>query len=296
MDDVNTDVLPTKPSAETPASGASDAPELEELLEAETAEEGQVEGADDELEDWEEEGKKYKVSKALKPRLMKDADYTRKTMEVAEKRKAIEAREAEINAESEFRRENFKDVARLQRLDEQIEAIGKIPQEQWEKLTPEKSAELTRRLLLAKDQRDRLAGDLYQKSQQKALKAQQEKAKRIEDGLTQIAKEIPGWSDELAGKLNAYGVDSGYTLDELEDMAATPSRVKTLHKAFLYDQLVAKQRARATTAAAADTPAPTPVPKVGARRSPPSSEPLDSDPPDVWKAKRDKQARAHGYR
>lgn len=58
--------------------------------------EGKLAGAEDETEEVEHEGKTYKVHKDLKPALMFNADYTRKTQEVAEARKALDARHQEL--------------------------------------------------------------------------------------------------------------------------------------------------------------------------------------------------------
>ena len=65
------------------------------------SEESDIEGAatdeaESEVEDVDWEGKKYAVPKELKDALMRQSDYTRKTQEIAETRRALEAKEAEI--------------------------------------------------------------------------------------------------------------------------------------------------------------------------------------------------------
>lgn len=288
MDELNTDGLPTIPSAETPGAAASvETPEVELDLDAEGALEGQPEG-EDELDDWEDEGKTYKVPKALKPRLMQHADYTRKTMEVAETRKAIEAQKADFEQEQKFHRENIATVAKITNMDEQLQAFRAITPEQWAQMDPAQASKLQIKFNLLKDQRESAIGELRQKQHQALEKQRTEFAKRFEDGQARIAKEIPGWSDELAGKLNEYAMGKGYSEETLRSMILQPHAVGTLHKAYLYDQLVAKQRAKAKASEPEPTPV-VPVPKVATRRSAPSSEPLDSDPPDVWLRKRNKQ-------
>jgi hypothetical protein len=286
MDDVNTDGLPATPSAETPAGGTSEVPELEMELETEAVGDDQAEGADDDLEDWEEEGKTYKVPKPLVPRLMKDRDYTRKTGEVSATRKEIEAQRAEFAEEQKFHRENIAAVAKITNMDEQLAAFRAITPEQWAAMDVEKASKLQIRFNLLKDQKETAVGELRQKQHQALEKQRSTVAKQYEDGLARIAKEIPGWSDELASKLNGYAMGKGYSEEQLRNMILRPQEVGTLHKAYLYDQLVAKQRARVTPK---EEPAPAIVPKVAPRRSAPSAEPLDSDPPEVWLRKRNKQ-------
>lgn len=292
MDDLNTDGTLKTPSAETPADGASsETPELEIELESEEAGDGQSEG-DDELDDWEDEGRTYKVPKALKPRLMQQRDYTQKTMDLAAQRKAAEAERKAFADEQKFIRENADLHADIRGMARQIDAFRKITAEQWAKVDPAEASKMHVKFNLLKDKHDSALGEL-QRKQHEALETQREKtAKQLEDGFARIAKDIPGWSDELAGKLNAYAVDKGYSIEDLESMPLQPHAVSTLHKAYLYDQLVAKQRAKAKQSAAEPTPV-VPVPKVATRRSAPSSEPLDSDPPDVWLRKRNAQLKAN---
>ena len=52
---------------------------------------GQATNQDDDSEEVEHEGQKYRIPKALKSALMMNADYTRKTQEVAEQRPAQRA-------------------------------------------------------------------------------------------------------------------------------------------------------------------------------------------------------------
>jgi hypothetical protein len=286
MDDLQQD-NPLKPSAETPAGGASAEtdPEIELELE-EVAESDQSDGTDDDLEDWEEEGKTYKVPKALKPRLMKDRDYTTKTQEIAEHRKQVEAQKAEFAEAQKFHRENIKSIAKIENVAEQMEAFRQVTPEQWRAMDAAQASKLRIEYDLLKDQYNGLYGELQQKQQQALEKQRTTSAKQYEDSLARIAKEIPNWSEEHASKLDGYATSKGATFDELQALVLKPWAVVALDKAYRYDQLVAKQRARATVKA---EPEPTPVARVGARRSAPSSEPLDSDPPDVWMRKRNKQ-------
>lgn len=259
--------------------------ELQSKLESEEADDGAQEGDagdgqsdDDELEDWEDDGKTRKVPKSLKPHLMREKDYRQKTMEVAEHRKAVEAQKAAVESEAKFHRENVREVAKLVTLDEQLSAFRAITPERWaeiERTNPTQAASLSRQFNLLKDQRENLVGELQQKQQQKASEAQQETAKRYATSLARIAKEIPGWSDELAGKLNEYAVKQGYTLDELQEHVLHPQRVSTIHKAYLFDQLMARTRAKTKPEAA---PVVTVVPNITSRRAPAVKDPNKMSP------------------
>jgi hypothetical protein len=61
-------------------------------------EEGEAIDPAEDGEEIEHEGRKYLVPKALKPLLLMQADYTRKTQEVAEQRRAVMAERLRIRA------------------------------------------------------------------------------------------------------------------------------------------------------------------------------------------------------
>lgn len=243
--------------------GATDSADdgLESLIE-DAAEDGQAD--DDETEEVEHEGKKYTIPKALKPALMLNADYTRKTQSVAEERKSLEAEKASIQEARKAQTEYARELGKLFSIDERLAAYRDMD---WAKLEAEKGpAEASRQyreMGLLERQRGEAARAIQTKHEEQALENQRTAAKKFEEGRATVAKTIPGWSNELAEKLNAYGTSQGYTLDELTASIAEPRYVSTLHKAYLYDQLVAKKAA----AAKQETPEVKPVPQLGARKS-----------------------------
>src|SRR5215204_4003947 len=79
---------------------------LDETAETDTSE-------DEEFEEVERAGKKYRIPAALKGELMMQSDYTKKTQEVSETRKALEAREAEIAQQAARVKELSEDHKRL---------------------------------------------------------------------------------------------------------------------------------------------------------------------------------------
>lgn len=293
MDDTEGQPAPEQkspaPAAET-AQGDDDVlAELESTLSESEGSDAAVDdqaaagSEDEELEDFEDGGKKAKLPKWVKARVMQQADYTRKTTAVAEERKAVEAERKAIAEEARFHRENVVAVAKLVGLDEQLEAFRKIAPEQWDAMPAEQAAKLQTKFNLLKDQRERAVGELQQKQHQALEKQRQSDAKQYEDGLARIAKKVPGWSDELAGKLNDYATGIGIPLDELQGIVPrknSEAYVDALRKAMLFDQLMARTRAKAKQPEAAEPIQP--VPTVRPRRSPASPLPQDSDSMEDW--------------
>jgi hypothetical protein len=142
-------------------------------------------------------------------------------------------------------------------------------------------------------QGDQGMGDLQQDQQglrDRLKKLQQELAKRYEQGLAVISKAIPDWSQTYADKLTDFAVKNyGASKEQLREVQLiNPGLVVVLDRAMKFDQLLAKQRAKAGKPQ--EAPPPTPVTTVGARRSPASNEPRDSDDGDTWLRKREAQS------
>ena len=62
----------------------------------------------------------------------------------------------------------------------------------------------------------------------------------LRKGHESLTREIPGWNRDIATRLRDYGKALGYTESEMNDVY-DPRFVKALHKARLYDELIAKK-------------------------------------------------------
>lgn len=279
----------TAQAGEAKTTQAGNEPSLADLEEELASQEAGGEGEEpaegqseeDELEDFEDGGKKAKLPKWVKARVMQQADYTRKTMAIAERGKALEARQAQIEAAEAFQRENVREVAKVVALDDQLAAYEKVNWAELLRTNPQQHQAHFSQFQLLERERNKLVGELQRKAEQKALESQQSKAKRYEASLAQIAKEIPNYQEEV-GKLNQYAVDNGYSLEELERHALKPHRVITLWKASQFDKLMAIARAKAKQKPAEQVQ---PIQTVQTRRPAGSAAPRDSDDITTWMAK-----------
>lgn len=247
--------------------------------------------AEGELEEVDVDGTKYAVPKALKDRIMMHADYTKKTQTLAAQREAYEADQRSFQQATESHKksqEHFQahvvEVARLVQIDEELAKYDKLDWETIRRDDPLRAQELRFQRDDLKEARNGLAYKVTEDLKAAQAAQQIESAKRAEESLKVINRDIPGWSEKLAQDLTEYGVANGLTKDQLRQIHfSNPGAVKFLHKAWQFDQLKAKQRASTVK------PAPTasPVTQVGARRAPASNEPRDTDSVEVWNKKMD---------
>jgi len=266
------------PEPEDTAEGVTDSEDAEgEELDNEQSD-------DSEEEEVEYEGKHYKVPKELKEALLRQADYTRKTQEVAEVRKQVEAQQARMDAERQFTQAHIRDVARIEALDQQLAQYGQV---NWDALIdsdPQQAMKLERQARELQAQRAQLAQAVTQKQHEFQQSQQQEAARQIAEGQRVLSREIPGWGPELAQKLIDYGRTRGYP-DQVLFNVTSPAFVMDLYNSYQFAEI----RKKAT-----QKPKPVqekPVTRIQASKSKTSVDP-DRMSPDQWLKWRNSQVRA----
>lgn len=222
---------------------------------------------DDDTEEVEHDGKKFRIPKELKSALMMQADYTRKTQELAEQRRTAEAERTRF---AQANQEHIQGVARLVAMDEQIEAFNKVD---WKTLSdndPVQAQQAWMQFSQLKDARQQMAVQLQQQEQQRALEMQQVTAKQIEESQAVLARDIKGWSPQMAQQLTQFAAkEYGFQPQELAQVY-DPRVVKLLHSAWMGSELMKKQMA--ATQKPAGNPA-KPVPQVGSGAAPAGKDP-----------------------
>lgn len=243
--------------------------EIEAVAEAETAEpEAEAEAEDDDpLVTVKIDGKTVEVKLSeLKNGYQRQADYTRKTQEVSEVKRAAEAEFTKAQQERQTYAQN------LQRLQIQTEAL--LQQQQatdWQALLESDPVEYLKQQRIAQEQHAKLA-QIHQEQQrvqqQEAYEAQQRHAQHLQDQREQLLAKIPAWKDEAKAKtekaaLRDFLLNEGYD-DETVGNLADSRAVVIARKAMLYDQMVAK----ASVAAKKVSTLPTRVERPGVGENP----------------------------
>lgn len=228
------------------------APEGEdELLRADdpaevAADDGAGEGDGFEVE---HEGQVYRLPGVLKGGFLRQADYTRKTQELAAHRKALEAERATVAAHAGAVQAAGADGAQLAVLDHQLAELNGVDWEAFATHDPQAAQALWARFQEMAQARDALAQAIAHHASRKQLMAAREAAERMAQTGRILSQEVDGWSPELAGRLVDYAQGHGVTLDELG--AADDPRVwKILHRAWQGDQTARREDAAKAVAQA----------------------------------------------
>lgn len=239
--------------------GSTEAETNDNSDESEEGDEESEEQAEETIE-WNEDGKTFTVPAALKDHLLRQGDYTRKTQELAAERKELaalkesvqQAGEAEVNAK-----------AQIVAIDAAIKQYEGINWEALEAQNPQNAARLWRQYSQLGQAREQANTDYKSAVEARGIETQQEAAKRIEQGLAELQRDIPGWSEERARQLAAFGVEQfGFTREHI-DSIDDPKIVKMLNYAFLASKQKPKQPAQPAPQPAAKVRGGTSVPKTG---------------------------------
>ena len=235
-----------------------EANQVEETDTAETGEEP-AEGAEttdddqtepdpwDGYEDIEVDGKVLKIPSEAKDYLLRQADYTRKTQEVAARAKELDTREEQIKQQaqiSEHERDAHIALAQVGSQLKQFEAIDWAAEKAKCQDDPIALGELNARWMEYRELRDlQQQGQEYlsKAASQRTEMAKQETAKRLAATKAFAEKNIKGWTPALDNQITQWAAERGFTRDML--MAAyTPEVYEMVHDAYQWNQSLKRQK------------------------------------------------------
>ena len=207
----------------------------EEVIEETVAEAEDAEAEDAEAEDradWSEievDGQVWLAPPALKSAFLRQADYTRKTQELAERRR-------EAQAEHEAAGAHIAGRARLHLLDEQAQALDGLDWPALEAADPGRARALREQRLGLAETRERLAFDLARKEHETRMANEAAEAEAVLATGRALSEQIEGWSPALATQLADFARNFGVEADELRQIN-DPRLWRILHRAHLGETL-----------------------------------------------------------
>ncbi len=181
----------------------------------------------------------------LRKGYLRQADYTRKTQEVATERQTLQRDQAETRAE----RDRLKtDLEQAGLLIQQYTPKEPTPAE-WDALYAQNPTEWIRQRELwrsFKEQQSALAGRYQEVNQRAAQDRQKQLAETVQQEAVKLKEAIPEWSDPKVMKadrqaLREYALGLGYTPEDVAN--TTDHRIfVVIRKAMKYDELMQRQR------------------------------------------------------
>lgn len=209
-----------------------------------TEAEGQPEGEpnqDDpqasEAVDVEYEGKTHKVAPEIKDALLRHADYTKKTQEVAEARKVVAEQERLLQAQTEFHQTILDDLANLRAVDAEMQKFARID---WAQLDTDTLVRTRMSLDQLKETRANIQAQINGKANQFQHRKADALAKAAASGRALVAQKVPGFDDQVAQELIGFAKAEGFSESEINAMY-DPRVIVLMHKAAQWDKLQASK-------------------------------------------------------
>ena len=187
--------------------------------------------------DW--EGTKIKVPPALRDAFMKNEDYTRKTQELAESRKAIDHVQ-ELSKQRQMDMAFTDSIAAEQKEIAVIDAyLQQAKAMDWSQMSTEQILRARVELDNVKDRREQLVKDIDGK-RSKFMDEVNARIKELRGKSRELAsKSIPEFSEEAEKAVRAFALAEGLTETEVDNVLLDPRSYKILWKASQFDKVKA---------------------------------------------------------
>jgi hypothetical protein len=211
-----------KPEVKAEAPAPKDAPNVDEAPKVEETPVDAAPKVEDEEEYFEHEvepGKVWKLPKAVKPALDGYQDYTKKTMEAADRQRQADlileqARQSQqMQAALQPKYEAVTDV------DRQIKQYENVDWNTWIQTNPVEAQKGMLQLQVLRDQRGRAAAELNQAAQMEMHKINETRAKLRDENMKVLQRDLKNWSaDSHKTLLDFAGKTYGFSEQELSQV------------------------------------------------------------------------------
>lgn len=182
------------------------------------------------------------LAEKVKTGFMQQADYTQKTQGIAAERQQIVAEREQIRAQAKEQQEYLSEMAEMRAVDMELKKIADMHIENYTQSDPTGVVHWQEQRRLLESKKSEIAAALTQKQEKFALDKQQSFAKQVQQAEAYIEREIKGANPERMKALEAYATKEGMDVrDFAKAVIRTPMVAKFMHKADLYDKLMAKQ-------------------------------------------------------
>ena len=196
------------------------------------------------------------------------ADYTRKTQEVADERKAVQAEREAAEKLRSLEQKDLQVISLGMSLNAEIQQLEGLDWNRLWQQTPDEARRLDSQLTRKRSDLQKVIAENNRLESEKQTALKEQRDKQSEEGKATLEKRIQGFkADEVVDYVvGNYGMDRAVAE---RDWSLNPAITEMAHKAMLYDRVQAKAKA------AADPKTPTTQPvKTTAKKGGGSGRPV----------------------
>jgi hypothetical protein len=195
---------------------------------------------DDGHDDFEADGKVYRIDRELKAKVsewkeghLRTQDYTRKTQELADITRQAQLMAETIQHRQALDTETKEEREKLAKVRADLELYKKVD---WNAVSGEDGQKLLLQRDLLKEQAEELKASLEAKTTEFKAKFETNRKKAVEEGFKFLSKVVPNFNEESVKAARSGAMNNGYTEGELDNVY--DARFVALSwKAAQYDKL-----------------------------------------------------------
>lgn len=227
----------TPKDSAAPQEAEADAPADAEAPEGEPDQQPDEAADADNLVDIELDGKVFRAPPEVKDAVMRHADYTRKTMELADQRKLFQAEQQLGQVQAAFHKSAEPELTRLASLDNQIAQFKQLP---WDTFETDQIVKARQALDTLKDEREDLRKTLEGKRDEFLRDFQRHKDDALSKAGEYLKKTIPAWGPDAQKSAAEAAMLVGFSKDEVANFM-DPRAVQLAWKASQWDKIQASK-------------------------------------------------------
>ena len=212
-----------------------EAPEqVEAEAEADETPEAEAPAEDVEIE---YDGERFRVPVKLEKAIMQEADYTRKTQELAEQRRVLEQAQSSLNLatmEREFAKSVETEAQQITQLDAYLNSLKG---QNFNEMPVDEGFRQWMLIQQASEQRETLQKAVetkrseFMRDFESAVDTTRGKVREL------LAKQIPGFSEAAVATMREYAEAQGFTKAAFDNIALDAKSMAVIYKAQQYDRL-----------------------------------------------------------
>jgi hypothetical protein len=167
------------------------------------------------------------------------ADYTRKSQDVAERTRALEAEKTAVEKLSQLNGDALLAFSRGLQLKQEIEQLQRVNLDQLWQSDPDRARRVSDQLALKQAEFQRTIHDVQTKEAELSSAQMQEMQRQMEEGRKHVERYVKGFEQKVPEVVEYVTKTYGMTKEQAESWPLNPATAAMAYKAMMYDRMQA---------------------------------------------------------
>lgn len=180
------------------------------------------------------------------------SDYTRKSQDIAERSKALEARESAVEKLATLNGETLQTYSKGLQLKAELEQLSQIDLNALWQSDPDQARRVSDAISRKQAEFQSTVNQVAQKEAELTQAQQAELARRMDEGKQLMERRVKGWSEKVPEVLDYVVKAYGMSKEEAETWPLNPKTAEMAYKAMMFDRMQATAKKPAPKQAKAE--------------------------------------------